>query len=271
VHLPYGIAAPIQECLEGLWMAHVFFYADESGKYPGSSCISFCGYVGNVDAWQRLANDWNGLRLKLDVPPIHMAAMMHPDDDEEWAATKEVHRANWEKFRDDTLDAFASLIQAASVACIGAVVDCDAFRDLPLVNLKNRVSDPHYIVFEWAILRAIDRVTWADPTGALGIIVDDDEAKAMHCYALLNQLKREPALSRVKERVSGICFADDKKYIGVQAADMIAFESRNLMRRKAPPSPLFAKLTRQGTDQPHLFNAYALKKLDEECSNEPEP
>jgi hypothetical protein len=98
------------------------------------------------------------------------------------------------------------------------------------------------------------------------LILDDDEATAMGCYQLLSKLKKHPEAPTVRNRVSSICFVDDSQYPGVQAADMVTYESRKFMvdriaNSNVEPSELWKTLTRPDS-QPHLFDGPALDELE---------
>jgi hypothetical protein len=80
-----------------------------------------------------------------------------------------------------------------------------------------------------------------------------------------------PGLAKVRERIVGISFGNDRAYPGLQAADMIAYESRKTMvsRLAAPderPSNLYHWLSHGGVNQTKLLDAELLRKMAEECS-----
>lgn len=246
-------------------MAHVHLFCDESGKIHNSDFVSFCGYLGSNRQWEQLSSEWSALRIKRAVPPIHVSAMMRPENDELWSIVKQRWGKEYEDRRELLLDEFSCVISESKILCVGAVVDCNAFKSLSLPKVKKSSrDDPHYLAFQWTVLRSIERVEWGDSDGLLGLLLDDDHEKALHCYALLHRLKEQ--YPQIRKRVSGICFCNDDKYPGVQAADMIAFEARRLMvAGKTAPSQRFLLLTQNGVEQPHLFDTLALENLEREA------
>ena len=61
----------------------------------------------------------------------------------------------------------------------------------------------------------------------------------------------QPAFQEVRHRVHTLAFSKDDHYPGLQVADMIAYEARNLMVKRiedkdAPSSPLYTDLTHGG-------------------------
>jgi hypothetical protein len=73
-------------------------------------------------------------------------------------------------------------------------------------------------------------------------------------------------LAKVRERVAGICFVDDKFYPAVQAADMVAYESRDLIRRSLGASERLKRLTQDLHTAPHIFDARGLQIFEDELT-----
>lgn len=103
-----------------------------------------------------------------------------------------------------------------------------------------------------------------DSHSAIGIVVDDDRDSSMRCHEMLNVLKG--AFPKVRERIVGISYVNDKAYPPVQAADMVAYESRRLMVEKiadvtSPTASLYASLTFHCQNQPKFYSAQTLDRL----------
>jgi len=255
---------PYPELKKEIILAHVHLFCDESGKVHNSPAISFCGYLGNGDQWSKFRDDWSALRRSLQVPPIHMKAIMRPELDEEWTKVKQRWGSDWESKRDSMLADLAEIICGHKLVSVGATVDCDAFKTLNIPKARAGVyNDPHYLAFQWVVLRSLEKVEWGTSDALLGLLLDDDEEKAMSCYALLRSLKKQHPES--KKRISSICFVNDEVYPGVQAADVLAFESRRLLiERQSKPSKLFERLTSELQHSPHLFDERALLELEKQ-------
>ena len=255
------------------WMAVFHVYGDESGKLSGDAdYTSFCGYVGHVSAWEHFAAMWNNCRFKWQVPPIHMSRIMHPDGkDDDWKKVKQDWGNGWEKKRDIMLRELGEIVRGSDIVCVGAVVDAKHFRSLakqyPLFKKAHR--DPIHMAFHMFVMRGIDATEVIDMYSRIGIVIDNDKEFAMACYKQLESFKSlaETALAfaRVKARVHAISFVNDESYPGVQAADMIAYESRRIMvERITNPdatSELFDNLTFMRTHQPKFFTPEILDHL----------
>jgi hypothetical protein len=254
-------------------MAFFHAYGDESGKMSGNADrTSFCGYVGHISQWERFSAGWNNVRIRYQVPPIHMARIARPDSkDDEWKSVKDKWGTAWAAISKRMLGELGEMVRESGIVCVGAVVDSQHFRLLaekyPLFKKAHR--DPVHMAFHTFIMRAIDKTEIIDKTSRIGIVIDNDKEFAMACYKQLESLKslaeHDQKFARVKERVHAITFANDASYPGVQAADMIAYEARRIMvERITNPdatSELYDDLTFLRMHQPSYYTAEVLDQL----------
>jgi hypothetical protein len=185
--------------------------------------------------------------MRWQVPPIHLRRINRPDEDAEWKKIRDEWGKDWEEKRDAMLADFAHVVFTAQVVCVGAVVDAAHYRTLGDSSFKRAYKDSVALAFHQLVMRGID-----------------DRDSSLRCHEILNVLKS--AFPKVRDRVSGICYVNDKAYPGVQAADMIAYESRKLMveKKKDPntePSELFRSLTFALIHQPKLYTSDVLDRL----------
>jgi hypothetical protein len=250
------------------WVATFHIYGDESGKLKAKSdYTSFCGYVAHLSEWERFGMEWNNCRFRWQVPPIHMARIMSPDrKDDEWRKVKEEWGDSWESKRDLMLGDFAATIHGAQIACVGAVVDTAHFRMLaakdPLFLQLHK--DPIHMAFHTFVMQGIEKTEIIDKHSPIGIVIDEDPEFSMACYEQLNSIRR--LFPKVKERVHAVSFVNDVTYPGIQAADMISYESRRLMVDRAnkpddSPSKMYLALTLHLTHQPHFYTPAILDSL----------
>jgi hypothetical protein len=247
-------------------MATFRIYADDSGKFETQNCeyTSLCGYVGHAAEWERFCIEWNSCRLRWQVPPIHMRRIRFPHEAPEWQAVKEKWAGTWDEKKDDMLQEFAHIVQNASIACVGAVVDATHYRSIAPAPLKESYKDSLSLAFHQLVMRGIEKTETVDSHASISIVIDDDRDSAMCCHEMLTVLKG--AFSKVRERIVGISYVNDKAYPPVQAADMIAYESRRLMTEKitdvtSPTASLYAALTFRCQHQPKFYSAEVLDRL----------
>lgn len=253
----------------GAWMAFFYVYVDESGKLSANSdYTSLCGYVGHAQEWQRLSMEWNACRFKWQVPPIHMGQIMSPNPKDDWKKTRDQWGQDWEVKRDAMLAEFGHTIRVSSVVCVGAVVDANAYRKIqkdPTCILNDK--DSNVFAFQSLLTTAIEKVETVDRQNAISVVVDDDPEHAMDYYRILETLRTNPLapdkFAKFRKRIHGISFSKDESYPGLQAADMIAFESRNFMRNRmadpaSTPTDLFLRLTHAGMHRPYIYTEATL-------------
>jgi Protein of unknown function (DUF3800) len=267
----------------GEWTIMFRILGDESGKMnPNTDRTSFCGYVAHQSIWEAFSVNWNACRFKWGLPPIHMARITKPENkNDDWKKLKEQWGETiWNKKIPIILSELQEIIRESRIACVGAVVDCQRFRELAAKDklFKKAYKNPIHMAFHFFIMGAMNKIEAVDKSTPIGVVVDNDKEFAMACYKQLESLKSmadfpNPFQSRfavVKERVHSMCFVDDTHFPGVQAADMIAYEARRIMvERMTNPeatSEMYNDLTFMGIHQPGFYDA---KTLDELAATNP--
>jgi hypothetical protein len=253
-------------------------YGDESGKMNSNADrTSFCGYVANQSIWEAFSLNWDACRFKWGLPPIHMARITKPENKpDEWKNLKEKWgEAKWNTVIPVILGELQEIIRESRIACVGAVVDSQHFRELAAKDklFKKAYKDPVHMAFHFFIMDAVDKVETVDKSSKIGVVVDNDKEFAMACYKQLESLKNmadfpnpfQQRFARIKERVQSMCFVNDASFPGIQAADMIAYEARRIMvERMTNPdatSDMYSDLTFMGIHQPRFLNVEVLDGL----------
>jgi Protein of unknown function (DUF3800) len=251
------------------WMATFHINLDDSGKFANKNnkYVTMCGYVAHASEWNRFGQEWMNCRHAWQVPPVHMSPILYPDRDPAWQKIKDDWGSTWEGKRDQMLKEFASIVMRCNVVCIGAVVDAEHYRSMP----KDKYVSSHTPIsfaFQHAVIKALEKIETTDKHSPISIVIDDDREDSMRCYELLATLRN--LVPRVKDRIDGICFVNDRSYPAIQAADMIAYESRKQMEARAKngsndASDLYLMLTRWGIHQPSLYTPELLDKWHQGC------
>lgn len=279
MHLPYEqgwdyrLPEPV---VIGEWMAFFYIYADESGKLSGKSdYTALCGFVGAALEVQRASYDWSLCQTKWGAPPIHMSQIMSDNPrDQRWIDKRTEWGNRWEELRDTMLDDFASVLQQSRLVALGTVIDSAKYREIqkdPAIKLP--VNDSNVYVFQELIMSALERIEVVDDCSPVSVVVDDDQDTAFQYYEMLKSLKANESSSfdKIRRRVHGLCFSNDKSYPILQAADMLAYESRSLMVKRisdpnTPPSQRYQRLTQGGINQPKLYTGDTLLKVATETA-----
>jgi hypothetical protein len=190
---------------------------------------------------------------------------MAPDKkDDGWKRKKEEWGTLWESKRDQMLIEFATIIQRASVACVGAVVDAVAYRKIKKESgCILHHADSNVFAFHHLIMRSFEKIETVDRFSPVAVVVDDDPENAKAYYQALTDLRTHwhEQFKKVNERLSAISFGNDASYPGLQAADMIAFVSRKLRTDNVErdeqldemPYSLYPSLTTGGLHCPKVY------------------
>jgi hypothetical protein len=248
-------------------------YADESGKLGKSEYTSFCGFVAPDVEWWRFSQEWDHCRFSWgSVPAIHMAHITDPERDASgaWAKVKQKWGVTWEERKNDMLLAFAKVIRGSNLVCVGNTVDAAHYENMAETDYKREMRDPLYLSFYNMVRDAIDHLDGLHTAHTLSVVIDDDQQSAENYYNILGSMRKQFP-TEVSKRISELGFGNDVAYPGLQAADMIAYESRGLMiKRKQSgnprerPSQLYALMTREGLHQPTMYDPYFLDILNKD-------
>ena len=112
-----------------------------------------------------------------------------------------------------------SIIEGIALGSVAAV-DVRAYKLPTLHKIRLNVSeDPHYFAFYLSISSALQHVR-IPKDYTVGLILDEDEAKAIQVYKFLLRMKK--ANAEVKRRIPSICFMDDSQSPQLQAVDLFA-------------------------------------------------
>jgi hypothetical protein len=244
-------------------MAVLHVYCDESGKFSDSAYISFCGFIGRADDWEKLCARWWKFLEENGLPPIHMKDAVHFNG-EKWLQKKREWGTEAEARRDESLCSLSRLIHEFYFFCVGACIDADHFRKMNDAFKHDAGDDPYYMAF----LRLLGTVMkqsghfvpmYPGPIN-LSLIIDDEEKYSIESYKLLNRIK----LGRpdIKARVRAIGFVQDDDCPGVQAADMLAYGAREkLISGKASK---FYSLLIENRGEPDILGSAELDAMYQE-------
>jgi hypothetical protein len=207
-------------------------YFDDSGKLQDQNIIALCGWISHLLDWEKFAEQWHAALERHNISDFHMAKL---------------------KGQDAVLEDFVGIIKRNSnVLCgVGAAINTQVYRAMPQV-FRNKAGHPHFLAFSTIVKLAIDRIeAFAREVGFgdevfLALIFDQDEQLSQECFKLLNKLKKID--ERVRKRVTGLCFCNRRQVYPLQAADMIAYETRaeidrRINRPQEPVSKIFAAMT----------------------------
>jgi hypothetical protein len=128
--------------------------------------------------------------------------------------------------RVDALMPFAECIRKHLQNVICVAVDVEAFKRTPGHLRKLWTDNPHFIAFTRVLLEVIKPV---QPHDCINIICDDEEETALPMYNLYRRVKL--VYTDTRARLASLSFADDRLFVPLQGADMVASLARMEARR----------------------------------------
>jgi hypothetical protein len=135
-------------------------------------------------------------------------------------------------------------------------------------DFRERLTNPHYLGFEQVVREVVGLSNVSGQQHTIGLIVDDEQEYSIECYRLLAKLKlKNPDM---RNRVTSLCFANDISYPPLQAADLLAYVTRQelIARSLEPgraPGALYCALTiNHRRTQPVFFDAKSLDGIAED-------
>ncbi len=197
-------------------MAILQAYFDESGKlHDDGDYVVFGGLAGRMDEVSVFSRKWREL-LGSDVDHVHMRDAMRMEGAFRAWKGKEARR-------DELLIECAKLAHSQSARLIVSEMDKADFRKLA-PSEQRRLKNPAYGGFE-ACIRALASSFSGDD---LHIWYDESQEYAGVCLKLYQKIKN--LNTDLARRLPSVTFANDEKYPGLQAADMVAYSAYVIKR-----------------------------------------
>jgi hypothetical protein len=194
------------------------FYSDESGKFSDKKVVSFSGFCASPTALEKFEDRWRELLRRYKLPYLTMKEALQAE-----RQLSPVIPQQSPKERIEALKPFAAALVETFELGVSITVAVDAFARTK-EHVKNQLSggsNPTYFCFLTEMLQVADHGQEDD---RISLICDDDEQTAINYLKLYRKLKNvhEPA----HQKFCSITFADDKVFLPLQAADMLASLTR---------------------------------------------
>lgn len=203
-------------------------YFDDSGQESLSSGPFVClaGYLAHYSYWERFINQWQHKLMKHNISCIHMKDMVH--------LAGEYSSLDWdEKKRDEVLLDFIEVIRENHLIGFGVGVDTNAWRDYRKKTnmVKTKVGNVQYYCFARMMRMIFDRFEKALPSELISIVFDTNPEFAANRLKFFQTYRAHEKLLR--RYMTSITFADPLSMSGLQAADILAWETRKELIQKA--------------------------------------
>ncbi len=197
----------------------LFAYFDESGKWHDKDgLICLCGFLSDGKSWNTFETEWFELLAKHGFKKIHMAEFYN-----------ECKMRGWdENDANRVLSEFIDKIRERVQFGFGVGVDGKYFRRKFQVAGKPP-KDPKSFYTQRLLRRIRNIFADAGYPLSLAITFDDDEEFSVQCYRLISRLCAQEKNKDLREMIVSVGFAVDDVFTPLQAADILAYFTRQRM------------------------------------------
>jgi hypothetical protein len=192
-------------------------YFDDSGKESDHThrFVVLAGYMAAEGLpWNRFYQAWRHLLLRHGLPHIHMKDILGIAQAKGWDIPK----------LNEVLREFIAAIKDAQLIGFGVAVDANEWRALSKERRK-RFGDAQEFCCSRILRRIVDRLNEAGfPEEQISITFDRDWEFARRRLTLIEEIsKRAP---QIRRNLAQLSFADSEHFYPLQAADLLAWETR---------------------------------------------
>lgn len=213
-----------------------FGYFDESGKFKDSDFICIAGFVSDDPHWEHFCEQWHRLLQDHKLSALHTAELTKED-------------------RDKVLPGFIDVIRRNIQIGFGIGFDAECFRSMS-PEFQMQLGEPQYFCFQRMLRTMVQKLKQDEKyDGPVPITFDDTEEHAVLCYRMWSKLRKKH--SDLRQAIPAITFADDSVLMQLQAADLLANQTRASMLRRMrnrPPTEHFVRL--MTPIEPHFHTRY---------------
>jgi hypothetical protein len=197
--------------------AQMIAFLDESGTHTGSKVTAMAGYVIKPDALPVLEHQWVSTLKEFQLDELHMKEFVPPHG----------KYSRWDEMRKrELLGRLISIIHQYSSIGVGAAVEMTEFmarHASALSKAPSLIQSPYEWCFRYCSVQA---AAWADASNTSGLIayVLDDGCSCRGQIRQRFQMSIENDELRQRFRLGSLSFADSKKAMALQCADLLAYE-----------------------------------------------
>ena len=214
-------------------MLQVWFDDSGKGQLP---VFVLAGYYGDVSDWVTFSHNWQQL---LNKEP----RLEYIKGYEAFGLRREFK--GWtEKTRDDRLLEFIPLIKSYSGKGLAMTIGHEAFRKIIAIAPGTPFTNPYTFAYNLALATVLPIVLEFSPQDTIDIVFDRDLIKPKRAQEAYEMIPSDLAqfLARQQPR-----FEDDKNFMPLQAADLLAYCIRvqsdpNPRNKRVLKSPVFDAL-----------------------------
>jgi hypothetical protein len=202
----------------------MYCFCDDSGKESDASnpIIVMAGYLfPDNNALSLFEALWKAHLVRYGFSWLHMKDFMQ--DKKEYARLA----GNW-AYKKAILEDFINVIKVCRPVGFGIGVDANAWRRIPQ-DIKRKEGDAQSFCFTRMMRLVTDRMQVAAPRDTVALTFDCDMTFSPKRFQRFIHIRNNflPA----KKHLEGFTIAEPKRYLQLQAADLLAWETRKAMER----------------------------------------
>lgn len=209
-------------------------FGDDSGSHEQSPIMILAVVVGEHSRWEIFADEWHRVLTHKDpLKPFrrHIYFSSHQ---------AETLTGCFDGFTRKEADAKVSLLTEVLLSHMDyamlSAIKWEHFKDIfqagvpkPKGRLHNYFKHPYYLCFHDVIGNVLQK-QWAEKRGGVDFIFDEQGKMLTRSIQLFEKVRSDKDFSpelRDNALASQISFGDDKQVHPIQAADLVAWQSRN--------------------------------------------
>jgi hypothetical protein len=242
-------------------------FNDDSGTHDAAKVMLLCGFLASAEIWGKLEQSWHAVLQKPEWPSIinafHAADCVNGDGEfRGWTYPQRLAI-----FGD-----LVNVIISFPLLAIGAAVIVDDFKALTVQDReffkKDKKATPLEFVFHLQMQQIIHRGVDLNPAEKIGVVFENSNRETQSRFLDLYIDYRDGFY--LGERLTGSALFLEKKYPHLQAADILAYSTyqlvmQNYFPRDASPYfnviPPFMRMLRGVMHDGGLYDAEALESL----------
>ena len=218
-----------RDCWPGYYVTMLKAFVDDSGSGGESPWFVLAGYVGTVEGWDAFDPQW---RAALDAPPRiqyfkgHEAESLRPDG--QWSGvTKEE--------RDKKIDALVEIIHRYAHRAIYIRVRQKDYDDIIKEYVPCEWDNAYYYLFQCFVAAAMATEKYLGSGDPLDFVFDSHESFQKPSERLYGYMQ---CMEQFAGRIINVSYRDEKRFLPLQAADLLAWQVRRFFCRPNEPRRL---------------------------------
>ena len=188
-------------------------YFDDSGTHADSKAVVWAGFIGPEDHWLSLDVEWRALLKKWEIRSFHMYPCVHGRGEfQGWPIGK----------RDNCIYEFREVILRHQMFGLGSAASVKDWDELVVGDHKKYLRSPDEYCLSHCIRDAINQAKDFSPNDKLAIVFDDRQRDGDVLNRIFDFYRQHAGSD---PEVASITFQKSGSFIGLQAADMLAYET----------------------------------------------